>query len=1725
MDYLISTALEEICAEGAEGIPLPKLWANLQNLVGLHVDQVIKDSIWARVLGIPDLFFRTPKSGLLSRIDLEGKSVDQAEKMGLRVVAGEHVRDGFLGISEMKASNVEITPVLKQVLERLAVARGNGIAQSQLSKEFKMKENTLFYYLKRLESQGLIVRQATILRTEGDESKDTAIVNTNLIFLRRYAKQLGSLQRIEITTPNSDPGNLIGVNDGIDGEESVKEGVNVKDFLPEMSAICEMLDESPGKILVVSDIKVARGYRMSVGHRLWRNICNRMKEALLVEEFMGKVNGKVVKCLRLLKKFNPKDFQPKGSSCGYEGPAQKCCKRGQITDQFVELPLEHRIYDIIDGEGPKGITIPEVSKRLGLSSKKTETRICDMCWRMPKRFPMYMRFENQNRTKVYRVWTCRNFAGNSSDGTPSYTENKIMASDAIKADLLPCRSPSQHLESALSNVFSSDSVMDTSNMYAERETQSQDILDTDAYHDINVMEGSILASETPHSLRKHSTAVTVDAVQREDRILGRLKSEKFLLTAELHKWLEGLEKNKQTTMARKTLTRSLQKLQQEGYCKCIQISVPVLANCNRTRAAEVILHPSIVILSSELLGQIHKRLREFDMQNRGQGLDKQKGDVGVSELSNVKRSTNNREVTESQSVKVETMRVNGYVPAIMVRAKLLHIFLWSSVRGLPGWDDCLMVDRDMNDSTSSCSVLMSFSLALTLENMPLELFLQVVGSEKRFEDLIEKCKRGLRLCDLPPREFKVLMNTHASGRLSRVIDILYRSKLVQLSTEGMVANTKRTPLFLSTYSLELKPFIEVPRSSSATDASTPRLRHDFLLTNKEAVDSYWQTLEYCHVSADRSSISKSFPGSVVKELFLSRSWASVRLMTAEQNAKLSHRLAAFAPDKKVPFVECVKISKELDLTLEQVLRASYGLKQGRRRRFLRCSNVGVQKEITDEILTLGSVSHKRKRAKNLEPARRVHANGQTEDTGSSRTSMITCDEETTYNVCYIDSQSLDGDNEKGLLVKDSSLRRPSQSRNRSKLQKRFHWSYQLDRRLVVEYVKYRAPFGAKLCRVDWTSISDDLPADPDTCKRRMCALNSDKMIRKKVMKLCNLVSSRYAMFLLKSRDGEGETEQLEKWDDFDDPEVKRAVDEVLSSKGTGNLRKHKKNAFFADSMDSDLPVHISSGENESVPDCVRTSLSSHCAGFPIQYYTYVRDSLSIANAVELFKLIFLSTSTVPEVRSLLAETLNRYSEADLTMAFNYLKEMKLMEHGHGKHQLILSQRFLINACSSPFPLDSGKGAAKISEWLRDQDKNLDYDGVCLNLDLQCGEIFQLLALLSSGRLSINPCIPEEGVGEPEDPKNSILEDFDGTASSDEKTAKQKTWWRKETDPCNRREKGFPGIQLVLQRKELSTADILSSRAEKTCQAEGKELLVSDSLSDLTIDCLSSSPDDSNWESMASYASRLNSKTSCSGKEDYVPPKLIKDVYSAVHQAGEQGLRKEELTKNTIVLDDELVEVTVDTLAEFQLVMKVNAYDHVRVVDSSYKSKYFIVTLEENLQESVVENSQPTNCDISRMLLKNPDDGKQPNIGALLSSGEGSMDTRSKGTVGKKIQFLGHGTTRRCRAILPWINGDGSTNDTVYKGLVRRILGIVMQSPGILEEDLMNRMNVLNRQSCRQLLDIMILNDHIIMKKMLQTSGCAPPSILGAIFCGKQKSEESVVFRKHYFANPLSASSL
>lgn len=65
-----------------------------------------------------------------------------------------------------------------------------------------------------------------------------------------------------------------------------------------------------------------------------------------------------------MKTFSPKQFGPNTHGCGdddfEEEPQVKFGKQRQITEQLVELPIEHQIYDMIDAAGSEGLTVMEV---------------------------------------------------------------------------------------------------------------------------------------------------------------------------------------------------------------------------------------------------------------------------------------------------------------------------------------------------------------------------------------------------------------------------------------------------------------------------------------------------------------------------------------------------------------------------------------------------------------------------------------------------------------------------------------------------------------------------------------------------------------------------------------------------------------------------------------------------------------------------------------------------------------------------------------------------------------------------------------------------------------------------------------------------------------------------------------------------------------------------------------------------------------------------------------------------------------------------------------------------------------------------------------------------------------------------------------------------------------------------------------------------------------------
>ncbi|KAF6147296.1 hypothetical protein GIB67_009779 [Kingdonia uniflora] len=199
-------------------------------------------------------------------------------------------------------------------------------------------------------------------------------------------------------------------------------------------------------------------------------------------------------------------------------------------------------------------------------------------------------------------------------------------------------------------------------------------------------------------------------------------------------------------------------------------------------------------------------------------------------------------------------------------------------------------------------------------------------------------------------------------------------------------------------------------------------------------------------------------------------------------------------------------------------------------------------------------------------------------------------------------------------------------------------------------------------------------------------------------------------------------------------------------------------------------------------------------------------------------------------------------------------------------------------------------------------------------------------------------------------------------------------------------------------------------------------------------------------------------------------------------------------------------------------MQVNAFFNVRVVCASRRSKYFLTSMK-SLQ---APNSEPVSMSYSEY-NDYPETSvnlreEVPGISNEVKAQEVSTFVNNVHT-GASSKWAS-GDCLSCRPIVPWINVDGTMNLVVYEGLTRRVLGIVMQNPGILEDHLIHRMTVLNPQSCRTLLELMILDNHLILRRMHQTTSTSLPAGLECLFRRSFKKSESIC-RKHIFANPMS----
>jgi general transcription factor 3C polypeptide 1 len=216
---------------------------------------------------------------------------------------------------------------------------------------------------------------------------------------------------------------------------------------------------------------------------------------------------------------------------------------------------------------------------------------------------------------------------------------------------------------------------------------------------------------------------------------------------------------------------------------------------------------------------------------------------------------------------------------------------------------------------------------------------------------------------------------------------------------------------------------------------------------------------------------------------------------------------------------------------------------------------------------------------------------------------------------------------------------------------------------------------------------------------------------------------------------------------------------------------------------------------------------------------------------------------------------------------------------------------------------TGKRAHKLSTWLNLQDETLMSEGVSLFSDPQCGDAIHLLSLVFSGELNITPCVPEEGVGELDEPEMSKKPSVCCTKQPDNiNNCKRKSDEADMEDGCERAKKvkkvdarfltrkvkGFPGVRVKVIR-EVAPLDYhamcgmseerLGSSATLSCDTENQNELCSSVIMTTT--------GESCWDDMKAYFSAISATN--------ISSDVFGPVLSIIHQAGERGVSMEEIS--------------------------------------------------------------------------------------------------------------------------------------------------------------------------------------------------------------------------------------
>ncbi|GMH32860.1 hypothetical protein BSKO_00694 [Bryopsis sp. KO-2023] len=471
---------------------------------------------------------------------------------------------------------------------------------------------------------------------------------------------------------------------------------------------------------------------------------------------------------------------------------------------------------------------------------------------------------------------------------------------------------------------------------------------------------------------------------RTERLVEKLNVDKFIIQSHVKAYIRDLELslgyNVQVTgPERKTVTRLVEKVVRLTGAKKVTVSV-LSKRGGAAKLMDVIVHPAVV-LNEALLKEIREVNCNFEKVIRQRAhikcwaQSRQALGEEIPVMDKITRLFPDRPKHGKKTKRVvpiegegdafAQMHDNGFITAKMIRAKLLHYLICRMVglggfqpspdllvdkkqHQLPAWTDPkykLPTNGDENSEKfifashhtykETADVHIGVNIVVTdvekgfkftprhlWDFMPMELFLQIVGTTKKLEGLDQLCNQYQTMSELPEERQKEVIDSSSRGRLSDLLDILCRMGLIE---SIVAASTSCVGLHkCSKFAVSKTGILEEPvADENVGPGEMPTIskkRQTFNLLEPGPLDKYWTHMEYVF-TGKREQARTCFPANKAPEVCSRTGWVTNRLMSMSQWLQLCKRMDA--EKDYLDWIKCRDIANDLGLCYNQVLQLSY----------------------------------------------------------------------------------------------------------------------------------------------------------------------------------------------------------------------------------------------------------------------------------------------------------------------------------------------------------------------------------------------------------------------------------------------------------------------------------------------------------------------------------------------------------------------------------------------------------------------------------------------------------------------------------------------------------------------------------------------------------------------------------------------------------------------------------